>query len=517
MVKLDRARPHGAVHLVSASLAGALVFGAGACTLLYNPDNLGGPDGSAPGEPDAAPGTPDAQPLPRPDAAPGDLAIYELSPSVVDEGMGVERAVPVAILGANMEQSAMVRLTGPGQNGALQTLRVSENGALAVFELAVPVDSTLGEAANIPVTVEVVQGGQMESLQLTVNWLDELVITSSTSLDSDTLAVKYSRINIGANVQAAGDAPLRLVATAELVLGAVVDAAGKNGSPDDAGDPGPGGCIGGKEGESGACTPSGGGGAQADDEGGGGGGGHAAAGMPGTSRNPGLGGGVSGIAAMTDLAQERGNGGGGGGSGGSKGGGGGGGGGVIELRSLGILRLGGAARLLVEGGDGGGCSGGGGNGGGGGGSGGAILLRSAAPIDDSAAADFLVLGGGLGGTTMCSGTGGAGARGRARVDAPELPASAASAFPFHGAVLDPATPTIVGDPMLTVAVLGGGGRTFAVKSPLTGPQPVQLDVDGRGTGDVMLSPGVNRVCVLMTQTDLPSGDDENCLDVAYVP
>jgi hypothetical protein len=361
---------------------------------------------------DAATGTPDATPLPRPDAAPGDLAIYALSPSIVDEGMGVGRAVPVAILGANIEQGAMVRLTGPGKDGEMQALEVSENGDLAVFELVLPVDTALGEAATTPITVEVLQGGQMESLSLTVNWLDELVVTAAASLDTATLAAKYSSIDIGADVQAQGDAPLRLVATAELVLAASVDAAGSNGGP-------------------GRCRRS----------------------RPGR------------VSWRKGRRERR---------------------------------------------------GGGGNGGGGG-SGGAILLRSAAPIDDSADADFLVLGGGQGGTNNCSGEGGDGAAGRARVDAPELPASAASAFPFHGAVLDPATPIIVRAPMLTVTVRGGGGKTFAVTSPLTAPQPVPLDVDGHGTGDVMLMPGVNRVCVLMTQTDLPSGDDENCIDVAYVP
>jgi hypothetical protein len=80
----------------------------------------------------------------------------------------------------------------------MQALEVSENSDLAVFELAVPVDSTLGEAATIPLTVEVLQGGQMESLALAVNWLDELVITSSSSLDTATLA---------ANTRASTSAP----------------------------------------------------------------------------------------------------------------------------------------------------------------------------------------------------------------------------------------------------------------------------------------------------------------------
>jgi hypothetical protein len=51
----------------------------------------------------------------------------------------------------------------------------------------------------------------------------------------------------------------------------------------------------------------------------------------------------------------------------------------------------------------------------------------------------------------------------------------------------------------------------------TAPQSVTLDGQGRGTWDVTLVPGVNRVCVLMTTSDVPGGDDENCLDVAYVP
>ena len=51
----------------------------------------------------------------------------------------------------------------------------------------------------------------------------------------------------------------------------------------------------------------------------------------------------------------------------------------------------------------------------------------------------------------------------------------------------------------------------------TAPQSVILDGQGRGTKEVTLTPGLNRVSVLMTTTNVPGADDENCLDVAYVP
>jgi hypothetical protein len=123
-----------------------------------------------------------------------------------------------------------------------------------------------------------------------------------------------------------------------------------------------------------------------------------------------------------------------------------------------------------------------------------MLSRSARPIEDRAGGDLLDLAGGLGGTSGCNQAGGAGAPGRVRVDAPALPSSASSAAPYHGAVLDPATPTIVREATLTVTVLGQAGQTYAGATPLTSPRAVQLDGSGRGTQDVALMPGVNRVC-----------------------
>ena len=527
MAKLDRAWAHGAVHLVRASLAAALVSGTGACTVLFNPDNIDR-DGGVPGSVDAPPGSVDAGPPIdsfRVDAMPGDLTLYSLSPDLVEEGSGTGRAIPVAIEGVYIADDAMVRLTGLGAGEQMLPLTVSDDGTLAAFELVVPVDITRGEAAANELTVTVVQSGQMESLTLNVDWLDELVATvygasRNFTFDTDTLNAKFSSIRIDANMGSDGEAALRLVATAELVLAGVVTATGLDSTNTTGGLPGPGGCEGGDVTQNGACTPGGGMGAAITTAAGGGGGGHASEGGMGTNTGAAVGGGVSGTEAMTDLADEHGNGGGGGGDAGSgNGGGGGGGGGVIELTSLGTFRIESNGRLSVQGGDGGSCGGGGGNnGGGGGGSGGAILLRSAQPISGGTSGTLMTLDGGQGGATSCGGQGGAGAPGRARVDAVTLPNATVGASPFHGAVLDPATPRIVREAVLPVTVRGGANKTYAVISPgTTTPQAVTLNGSGSGTKNVTLLPGVNRVCVLMTQTDVPGGDDENCLDVAYVP
>jgi hypothetical protein len=510
---------------VASGFLAAAVMAAG-CHLVIGIEDLP-PLDAASGTVDAKPGTVDAPPGAvdaRVDAAPGELVLYGLSPTTVDEGMGVARPVPVAIMGANIAQGAMVRLFGPGQDGQPRPLQVSADGTLAAFEVAIPVQTTLAENATETVTVEVLQGDQMQSLALAVDWLDELVATvygasRNFTFATDELDAKYSRIEIDATMASAGLAPLRLVATAEIVLAAGVTATGIAGGADNPGEPGPGGCAGGAEGENGDCAPGGGLGADASQEASGGGGGHAGPGSTGTGTSAGVGGGNTGTAAMTDLAREHGNGGGGGGSAGTgRGGGGGGGGGVIELTSLGTFSIELNARLSVQGGNGGGCGGSGGNGGGGGGSGGAILLRSARPIEDRAGGDLLVVAGGPGGTGgSCNQTGGAGALGRARVDAPALPDSASSAAPYHGAVLDPATPTIVDESTLALTVLGKAGTSYAVASPLTTPRAVQLDGSGRGTQNVTLMPGINRVCALVVQTDMRLVDGENCLDVAYVP
>jgi hypothetical protein len=533
MAKLDRASAHGAVHLVGARLAGALagvlagalVLGASACTVLFNPDNLDRDGGVPPGVPDAPPGTvdappgtPDATPIPRPDAAPGDLEIYKLSPNTVEEGMGVTRRVPVVIEGVNMTDGAMVEVTGPGQDGAAQPLVVSQDGTLAAFEVEVPVDTTRNDSDTDTLTVTVLQGDQTDTLTLNVDWLDELVVMTAGTLDTGTLAAKYSKIEIRADVQATGTAALRLVATEDVVLAASLTADGLNASGQTGGAARAGGCKGGNMAQTGDCTPGGGQGSSITTNAGGGGGGHAVAGDPGQGTGAGVGGGATGEAEMTELAKDHGNGGGGGGDAGSgQGGGGGAGGGVIELTSFGTLRIEASGRLSVRGGNGGSCGGSDDNGGGGGGSGGAVLLRSAQPISGGTSGSILTLDGGQGGSNSCNGEGGDGAPGRARVDATALPNAVMSAAPFHGAVLDPSTPTIHDAAVLAVTVRGGAGKTYALVTQDTDPVSVQLDGLGRGTKDVTLTPGLNRVCVLMKTTDVPGGDDENCLDVAYVP
>ena len=508
MVKLARAWAHGVVHLPITGLAGALVLGAGACTLLFDPGRLD-PGGNE--SVDARPGSE------------GELALTMLSPAMLDEGMGVMRRVPVVITGQNIAQDAKVRLTGPGQDGTEQPLVVAADGELAAFELAIAVQEDEPDISTKPIQVEVIQGDETGSLMLAVDWLDELVATEfgpsrNFTFMTDGLKTKYSRIALDAPMKAEGGVPLRLLATTELVLSAPLSADGGDGGVDLAGVAGPGGCGGGALSQAGGCMPGGGSGAEPGTGGGGGGGGHAGTGTMSASTGGGDGGGPTGTEAMTDLKAEQGNGGGGGSGGSGKGGGGGGGGGVIELVSLGTFRIETGAGISVRGGSGGGCMGASGNGGGGGGSGGAILLRSALPIEDRAGANILVLDGGQGGQgSACTGQGGEGAPGRARVDAPALPSATSSAAPYHGAVLDLETPSIVRTSTLRVTVLGQAGQTYSVASPMTAPRAVELDDMGRGTQDVMLTSGINRVCALVQQSNERLGDGENCLDVAYVP
>jgi hypothetical protein len=502
MRKLHRLGAPGAAALLLASLS----LGAAGCTLLFDPDDL---------RPGGGPGPID----------PGALELIALSPAAVDEGLGVVRPVPVVIQGRNLAPGAMVRLSGPSQDATLRPLQVARNGTLAAFELAIPVQPTLGDGATDAVLVEVFQGnGVTRSLTLTINGLDELVATQfgpsrNFTLISEQLKPRYSRIDIDADLASAGQQPVRLVATAEIALSRSLSADGGDGDIDSEGQPGPGGCGGGAERENGACGEGGGQGGADDSPGGGGGGGHAAGGTSGSNTGSGAGGLVSGNPTLVPLELERGNGGGGGGRSGSggdgSGGGGGGGGGTIELTSLGSFRILSGARISVQGGDGGGCDGSG-AGGGGGGSGGTILVRAAGSIEDSGGGT-LVIGGGGGGLGGCSGLGGAGAVGRVRVDAPALPPSTLSASPYHGAVLDPATPVIVRASTLTVAVLGRAAQSYAVASPMTSPRTLQTDSSGRGTQSVTLVPGINRVCAIMTPGGARLADGENCLDVAYLP
>jgi hypothetical protein len=509
MVKLARAWEHGAVHLPLASLAVALVLGAGACTLLFDPARLdpGGtaPDGGGPG----------------PD---GPLELRTLSPDTLAEGTGTQRRVPVTIEGQNIAPNAMVRLTGPGQDGRERPLVVAGDGTLAAFDVEIPVREELAEIDDLTIEVEVIQGDETGTLTLNVDWLDELVASTYGPQNDFTfvagnLRPRYSRIVIDTSMSATGQTPLRLVATAEVVLKAPLDASGSAGDANMPGQAGPGGCIGGGQGQPGLCTPGGGLGAAAGTSGGGGGGGHVAEGTQGMGAGGGIGGALTGTEAITDLRSEQGHGGGGGGNaGGGNGGGGGGGGGVMELASFGVFRIEPGALLLVRGGDGGTCNGAGGNGGGGGGSGGGIVLRSPGLIEDRAMANILVLDGGQGGTgASCTGQGGAGADGRARVDAPALPTSTTSATPYHGAVLALDTPSIVRTSSLTVTVLGQAQRDYAVASDRTAPLMVTLDGGGRGAQAVELQRGINRVCALVTPSTTRVGEAENCLDVVYVP
>jgi hypothetical protein len=525
-----------------AGLAALLATGT-SCTLIYDADvfNADPPDAAVP--PDAL--VPDAL---VPDADPSALRIVRIDPAEVFEGAGCipvaagcradSRAVPIVIHGANIMPSAQVVVTGPGfpEEGTTLDLTIDADGNMAAFALSVPVLPDLGEGDTPSLTVSVRQGVGQADATLGVRSLDDFVASVDApggTFDAAMLRDLYARIDIDRSVQFTGTERVQLIAVAELVVQAALNADGSDAGGSAAGVAGPGGCNGGAVGAAGGCA---GGGLAGTSAGGGGGGGHAEQGANGSGGGGGTGGVPTGEVFLTPLAPispaaARGHGGGGGGHtcglGGTGGGGGGGGGGTIELTSHGLLRLTSGAALSVKGGNGGfnDCSLGGSHGNGGGGSGGAILARAAMAFTDEGTEPRVNVDAGLGGDGGGGNRGGDGAPGRVRIDVPDPPAGnmvppafSAVTHRYRGPMWSPMTPVIVSDISDLTLTLTGEPQAEVFIDIEGQRQDLVFPAEGSLAIDVMsLTTGQNQVCARVTAgSNANQPDAFNCIDIAYI-
>jgi hypothetical protein len=500
-------------------LAAGAMLALSSCTLLFDPGNL------SPGDGDGGPGGP------SPDAfvPMGDLELLSLEPDKVYEGEGAAWPVPVIVRGRNIAPNATIQLTGSGFSATPAQTTVSADNTMIAFPLTVPVLESLRAGQTDSIELSVRSGDDVRSFSITIQGLDELDSSDvpERPLQATDFAPLYSRINIDKDLELIGSEPIRLVATAEIVLDASLDARGKPGVGGGPGQGGPGGCAGGEEGMSGGCGPGGGVG-NGDD--GPGGGGHFTAGTPGGGSPANPGGMQTGRPEMVPLEDERGNGG-----GGALDVAGGGGGGIVELTSHGTFTVEKDGRIDVSGGDGadGVCSGAINNGSGAGGSGGAILVRAFGGFVDESESVALLARGGTGGElgpdTGCVQVGGAGSFGRMRVDSPGngLPPFALTAqpTPFRGPVFhnrdgggNPIS-VVVEQPMLTLELVGQPNHDFFVDvNDGTLREPFGTSASGTDSVQLQLTAGINRLCAVMDQaTPLGLSEGVQCISIAYIP
>ncbi|WP_428265923.1 hypothetical protein [Haliangium sp.] len=486
---------------------------AASCSVLYNPDDLGvGSDGGLP------PGVPDARP---PDALPaGAFGLIRSVPATVREGEGAVRPIPVVIEGQNIspdvEISVMalddVILTAPVVNGA---------GTRLAFGMTVPV---IDVGAPDSFTIVARQNGEERMVTVGLVSLDELVASklSGGRLSQDDVNALdcCSRIVIDASVILEGDEPVRLTATAEVVVSASISANGGDAVAANPGQPGPGGCRGGGLSADGECGGSGG---QAPNDptsnDAAGGGGHITPGIPGGGDSGADGGDASGSADLVPLSDEGGHGG-----GGSKQGAGGGGGGVFEITSEGVFRVDIGGNFSARGGGGGdGRCDAVSVGGGGGGSGGGILLRGLAGFEDLGSTPRIAAGGGAGGDTgTCLENGGGGADGRVRVDYPEVgdqpPFARTSRRPVRGPTIAPTLPVIVEAAGVAVPIAGQPDATYRIFVNGSGVDDVPIDQDGVVNVPVTLVEGRNELCVGTENGSIGNQPSEgkHCVHIAYM-
>jgi hypothetical protein len=541
----------GGEGLAARAVLCSLLYAVSACSLLYDtgdfegvsdgaglgnfdaaatPDGAAGIDASPPGFdapaiPDATP-VPDAIPVPDAaampdadpmvDAGPGPLTLSGIAPAQVNEGEGSNAASPasaVLISGSNIAVDAVVTASRPDVT-VVDTLVGADGNSLAV-SLRIPVIAGLPASSTEDLTLTVTQSSGVETIDLVIQGLDELVIDAVTFTPTSTL---YSTIAIAQPVRMLGTEPVRLVATGDITVnGAIsIDAPA---AP--VGEPGPGGCAGGAPGVAGDC--SGGGPGLAGPALGSGGGG-AGCGEDGEVGEDGDNTGGTAGSATCDLffnalgASNSGNGGGGGGDSTSGVGGvGGGGGGGLELTAGGAIYL--DASVTADGGDGAdgtgtACTDHGG--GGGGGAGGLIFMRATLINRLSGVVRAARgRGGEGGGSGSACAAGGDGGEGRIRLDAATLvtPVGGDGAM-VRGPMLAPPTPVVMRAGTISVQFTGEPDTIFNVTIDGGGAHLALTDLLGVGTTDVDVVPGIHNLCSIV----IPLGGDwESCRRIAVVP
>lgn len=501
------------------ALAGGAMLVLSSCSVIFDPDKLQGGDGGPPSSNDGGP--PDAIP-------PGEFGLASLEPATVTEGEGAAWPVPIIVRGQNIASNATVELAGPGiTQGPMPAIVAGDGGTLG-FGLTVPVIDALAEGQTDVITVTVRSGNQSDSLTLTIEGLDELVASDLAQPDQVTaaaLAPLYSRIDIDEDLTFTGSEPIRLVATAEILLDGALVASGEAGSEATPGQGGPAGCIGGLPDGDGGCGPGGG---QGGGDDGAGGGGHFSMGTPGGGNPSNPGGMQTGRPEMVPLANEQGHGG-----GGARDVAGGGGGGIIELTTRGLFTVTELGSIAANGGNGadGICSSSVNNGSGGGGSGGGILVRAWDGFVDESDTTALSARGGAGGEIApdedCAEVGGAGSFGRIRVDhaSEGLPAFArAQPSPFQGPlfrnrdVSNNPIAVVVATSMFSLDLVGEPNHDFFVEVNGGGRELVATSPTGAGSVLVQLRDGLNRICAAVDQTtSLELSEGVQCIEIAYIP
>lgn len=509
------------------------VLAQSACSILYNPNNLGEPP--APDAPidvavDAPPDMPtdtaiDAAPDSPTDAPPDapQISLTSAMPNLLNEGAGNGGSRPalVIITGTNFISPTFtvspIDDGGVMRNPAIVGSRIAANGTQVVLALQVPVLTTIGQGNNTKaVRVTASQFGFDAMLDIPVKGLDEL--SPSGTVDTATLKPLYSRATFTSAVHFQGTAPALIRVASDITITAVVEVDGVNQAA------GAHGCGGGGEAGGGGCGNGGGGGGNSGLGGSpGGGGSFGTAGQSGAGTNsPGGAGATTGESLLLSLttgagaAGNRGNGGGGGGGATLGGGGAGGGGaGVIELTADGTINVSGAGAVRARGANG--TAGGGvGGGNGGGGSGGAIVIRSGNGIASTGA--WVSAPGGMGagsGNTK----GGDGGGGRVRIDTTTTVAGMVGTLvPTRGPAFAGTAPTFVAMANVDIGIVGGATQNYGVYVNGVAQANATTNASGAATASLTLAAGLSTVCTTVVPaigTGMPEAT--RCIDVVYLP
>lgn len=503
------------------------------CTIIFDADDLRHRD-AQPGidaerMPDAE--VPDAIPF---DANPSLLEITGASPAEIDEGVGGEGGRPamISILGSDIAGDAVVSASFVEASIAdpviLETGR-APSGHSIVVAMQIPVlgDLDAGETRTLHLVVSQNGGATEMGIDVIVNGLDELTLTAG-NVAGNSLDAKYSHIDVTGDVHFTGTTPVRLVATGDIAISAIVDV---DGAGQGAGVQG---CAGGAAAMRGGCDGGFPGANNALGTGaGGGGGGYGTKGDNGANSTATLLGGAGGNTSGNDMlipfvtaGSGPGNRGAGGGGGGNPalnlgtGGIGGGGGGVISVEAGGDIVITGTGAIRSKGGAGSVVNGSGG----GGGAGGAILVRAGGTITSSA---WLSADGGPGGDG--TNDGGAGGDGRIRVDTADgnVPAMGTTPEPLRGPAWDDSVPAIVRTATQTFEIHGPPGRKLGVTLDGDALEPLaDFTIGTNGTKtldaeDVDLPLGVHELCVAYaafdTNPSISLPEALTCVTVAYFP